>query len=124
MGLIFCKVIRIQTFVHERLRIMLGYQQKAGGPPAFIKIASWNSVSDHILREVEVKAILQMISPDAVAWIVKYKGAVESSFLFFVVPKMGRKANILSSKPTHIINHWFDEIEIIIPKAMIEMRRA
>lgn len=56
--------------------------------------------------------------------MVRYKGAVDSSFLFLVEPKIGRKANILSSRPTHIINHWLDEIETEIPKIIIRIRRV
>lgn len=40
IGLIFWSVIRIHTFFQDRLRTIFGYQQKAGGPPAFVRILS------------------------------------------------------------------------------------
>lgn len=40
----------------------------------------------------------------------------------FAFPKIGRNANMLSSNPIHIINHWLDEIEIIILKSIVEIR--
>lgn len=38
-GATFCMVIKIQAVDHDRLVNMLGYQQKAGAPPAFVKMA-------------------------------------------------------------------------------------
>jgi hypothetical protein len=105
IGLIFCRVIKIQTFVHERLRIILGYQQKAGGPPPLVRMASWNNKLDHRFIGVAANNILAIIRPDDIAWIAKYKGAQEISFLLLAFLKMGRKANIFNSRPIHIINH-------------------
>lgn len=122
MGLIFCRVIKIHTLVHDKLRTIFGYQQKAGGPPAFVKIAIWNNGSDHNLMDVVANNILAIIRPDDIAWMAKYNGAQEISFLLFAFPKIGRKANIFSSKPIHIINHWLDEIETIILNIIVEIR--
>lgn len=39
-GAIFCIVIKIHVVGHERLVNIFGYQQNAGAPPAFVKIAN------------------------------------------------------------------------------------
>lgn len=67
IGLIFWMVIRIQAVGQRRLFNMLGYQQKAGGPPAFISTASWKIMSDHWLIGVIDSLALTMISPEATA---------------------------------------------------------
>lgn len=46
------------------------------------------------------------------------------SFLLFDLAMRGKKANIFSSSPIHIINQWFDERVIIIPVSMADIRRA
>lgn len=68
------------------------------------------------------RTILAIRRPDAVAWIVRYVGAHEDSFLLFAFARIGRKANMLSSIPIHIINHWFDEMESAMLSIIVVMR--
>jgi hypothetical protein len=46
IGVTFCRVIRIHAFLQLKLFTIFGYQQKAGGPPALVKIASCKIMSD------------------------------------------------------------------------------
>lgn len=103
-GATFCIVIRIQAVDHDRLVNILGYQQKAGAPPAFVRMAIWKMVFDQWSIDVIDIAALIMIIPEAVAWIARYRALILVSFLLFAFAIIGRNANIFSSSPIHIIN--------------------
>lgn len=41
--------------------------------------------------------------------------------MLWELPRIGKNENMLSSRPSHSINHWFEEMVIIIPRIIKEM---
>jgi hypothetical protein len=66
-GAIFCKTIRSQILGHDRVEIISGYQQKAGGPPSFIRIANWNKRLDQWAKGVIERPALVITMPEVTA---------------------------------------------------------
>lgn len=62
-----------------------------------------------------IKIIEKSKINEAKAWVIKYFNEDSEDILFFNELNKGIIDNKLISNPIHILNHEYDEIEIIVP---------
>lgn len=122
IGAIFCHVVKIKQFAHERPSITSGNQKWKGAAPSLVRRAEFN-----IIRNVEfisgainsfvnnIKIIENRRIIDAKAWVIKYFIADSDENIFFVDVIKGIIERRLISRPIHILNHEYEQIEIRVP---------
>lgn len=128
MGAIFCHVIIINVFIHDKPSMISGNQKCKGAAPIFISREEFI-----IIDIVGLKLFIMMDSKEfnmiienskvdeATTWVMKYFRDDSEDRTFSLLFIRGIIDNRLISKPIHIPIQEYDEMVIMVPIIVVDI---